>query len=182
MAEEPFAVHNITDNRRKMLEIRMALSQEVRALTAHLATGFTNDEYKKLTTFLSKYGTHTEVQKLRTMVAKRPIGDKTPTEHVHALCLEFETKPETLPLLKRIFEDSLAPHIAALLSSENITDIDTNADRASELYVLYEPVADTTVAKVAISEVTFANEELLQTLKNLTNQVASLTSDFSMFK
>ena len=116
------------------------------------------------------------------MVGKRPIGDKTPTEHLHALRLEFGTKPETLPLLKHIFEDSLAPHIAALLSSENITDIDTYADRASELYILCEPVANNTVAKVAISEVTFANEELLQTLKNLTNQVASLTSDYSTFK
>ena len=40
-----FAVHNITENRRKMLEIQMVLTQEVRALTAHLATGQTDQEY-----------------------------------------------------------------------------------------------------------------------------------------
>ena len=39
MAENAFDVHNITDNRHKMLEIQMALTQEVHALTAHLATG-----------------------------------------------------------------------------------------------------------------------------------------------
>ena len=87
MVEDAFNVHGITNNRRKMLEIRMALTQEVHALTAHLTTGHTDADYVKLTTYLRKYGTRTEVQKLRAMVAKRPIGDKTPTEHLHALRL-----------------------------------------------------------------------------------------------
>ena len=43
--EDAFAVHNITDNRRKMLEIRMALTQEVRALTAPLTMGHSDDDY-----------------------------------------------------------------------------------------------------------------------------------------
>ena len=114
MAEDAFDVHNITDNRKRMLEIRMALTQEVRALTAHLTMGHSNEDFKKFTIYLKKYGTRTDVQKLRAMVAKRPIGDKTPTEHLHALRLEFGTKPYTLALLRRIFEDSLSPHIAAL--------------------------------------------------------------------
>ena len=159
MVEDSFGVHNITDNRRKMLEIRTALTQEVRALTAHLTTGHSDMDYEKLTTYLRKYGTRTDVQKLRAMVAKRPIGDKTPTEHLHALRLEFGTKPEALNLLRRIFEDSLAPHIAALLASEKLLDIDTYADRANELYILDEPNAQTTIAKIiATSEVTFCNE------------------------
>ena len=82
MVEVAFTVHNITDNCRKMLEIRMVLTQEVRALTAHLTTGDTNNDYLKLTTYLHKYGTRTDVQKLRAMVAKRPMGDKIPTEHL----------------------------------------------------------------------------------------------------
>ena len=59
MVEDAFTVHNVTDNRRKMLEIRMALTQEVRALTAHLTTGHTDNDYLKLTTYLRKYGTCT---------------------------------------------------------------------------------------------------------------------------
>ena len=82
------------------------------------------------------------------MVAKRPIGDKIPTEHLHALCLEFGTKPETLTLLRRIFKDSLAPHIAALLASEQLIDIYSYADRANELYVLYAPNAASTVRSI----------------------------------
>ena len=152
-AEIWVTIHNITDNHRKMLEIRMALTQEVCARIAQITTGHTNNDYVKLTTYLRKYDTRTDVQKLRAMVAKRPMGDKTPTEHLHALRLEFVTKPETLPLLKRIFEDRLAPHIAALIASENIMDIDTYADWASELYVLYKPVTQTTVAKIATPEV-----------------------------
>ena len=171
-----FAVHNITDNRRKMLEIRMALTQEVHALTANLTIGHTNQDYVKLTAYLRKYGIHTDVQKLRAKVAKRPIWDKTPSEHLHALRLEFGIKPETLTLLG-IFEGSLVPHIAALLATEKLTDIDTYADRASELYVLYEPSASATVAHIASSEISFCNSELLQTLKALTTQVASLTTD-----
>ena len=62
------------------------------------------------------------------MVTKRPIGDKTPTEHPYALGIEFGTKPDTPTLMRHIFEDNLAPHIAALLASEKITDIDTYAD------------------------------------------------------
>ena len=139
----------------------MALTQEVQALTAHLTTGHTDNDYLKLTTYLRKYGTCTDLQKLRAMVAKRTMGDKTPTEHLHALHLEFGTKPETLRLLKRIFEDSLAPHIAALLASDTITDIDTYTDRATELYILCEPNSTNTIAKIATSEVTFCNEELL---------------------
>ena len=48
MVEDAFTVHGITDNRRKMFEMRMALTQEVRALTAHLTTGHTEDDYKNL--------------------------------------------------------------------------------------------------------------------------------------
>ena len=107
MAEDAFSVRNITDSRRKMLEIRMALTQEVPALTAHLTTGHSDECFQKLTTYLKNYGTRTDVQKLRAMVAKRPIGDKVSTEHLHALRLEFGTKPKTLTVLRRIFEDSL---------------------------------------------------------------------------
>ena len=117
-----------------------------------------------------------DVQKLRAMVAKRPIGDKIPTEHLHALCLEFGTKPETLTLLRRIFEDSLAPHIAALLASEKLIDIYSYADRANELYVLYEPNTASTVATIATSGLSFANTELMRTLKALSTQVASLST------
>ena len=78
MGYDTFAVYNITDNRHKMFEIRMALTQEVRALTAHLTVGHTNQDYAKLTAYLRNYGSLTDVQKLRSMVAKRPIGDKTP--------------------------------------------------------------------------------------------------------
>ena len=131
MAEDAFGVHNITNNRRKMLEIHMALTQEVRALTAHLATGHSNADFEKLTTYLRKYGARTDVQKLRAMVAKRPFGDKTPTEHLQALRVEFGTKPETLNLLICIFGDSLAPQIAALLASEKLVDIDSYPDRAN---------------------------------------------------
>ena len=116
------------------------------------------------------------------MVAKRPIVDRTPTEHLHALRLEFGTKPETLPLLRRIFEDSLAPHITALLASENITDIDTYADKANEKYILYEPNNPITIAKITTSEMSFCNNELLQTLKALTTEVASLTADINKIK
>ena len=49
MAENAFTVPNITDNRRKMLEIQMVLTQEVRALTVHLATGQTDANYNKQT-------------------------------------------------------------------------------------------------------------------------------------
>ena len=52
MAENAFTVHNITDNRRKMLEIQMTLTQEVRALTAHLATGQTDTDHNRFTTYL----------------------------------------------------------------------------------------------------------------------------------
>ena len=182
MVEDTFAIHKITDNRRKMLEIHMALTQEVRALTAHLTMGHTDNDYERLTTYLHKYGTCTDVQKLRAMVARRPIRDKIPTEHLHALHLEFGTKPETLTLLRRIFEDSLAPHIAALLASKKLDDIDTYADRANELYVLYEPNTATTVAKIASSEISFSNNELLQTLKALTTQVASSTTEINTIK
>ena len=75
MVENSFAVHNITDNRHKMLEIQMALTQEVCALTAHLAMGQTDDDFDRFTTYLRKYGARTDVQKLRAMVAKWPIED-----------------------------------------------------------------------------------------------------------
>ena len=155
----------------------MALTQEVCVLTAHLTTGHTEDDYKRLTAYLRKYGTCTDVQKLRAMVAKRPIGDRTPTEHLHALRLEFGTKPKTLPLLRCIFEESHAPHIAALLASENITDIDTYADKANKKYILYEPNCPTIVAQITTLEMSFYSNELLQTLKALMGQVASLTTD-----
>ena len=63
-------------------------------------------------------------------------------------------KSEIFPLLRRIFEGSLTPHIAALLASEKVTDIDSYADRASELNVMYEPNAATAVAQGATSEIT----------------------------
>ncbi len=182
LVEDAFRIHKITNNGRKMLEIRMALTQEVRALTAHLTDGDTVADYAKLTAFLRNYGSRSDVQKLRAMVAKRPIGDKTPIEHLYALRLEFGTKPETLPNLRRIFEDSLAPHIAALLATERIDDIDTYADRASELYVLYEPSSTTAVASVACTEVTFTNNELMQTLKTLTTQMAALSTEINLIK
>lgn len=154
----------------------------MRALTAHLTTGHSDEDYEKLTTYLCKYGTSTDVQKLMDMVAKRPIRDKTPTEHLHALRLEFRTKPETLTPLRRIFQDSLAPHIAAILTSEKLADIDRYADRASELHVLYEPNAQTTIAKIETSEISFCNNKLLQTLKSITTQVASITTDIDTIK
>ena len=118
--EDAFVVHGITDNQHKMLEIRMALPQEELALTAHLPTGHTVQDYEKLTTYLPKYGSRSDVQKLRAIVARRPIGDKSQTEHLHALRLKFGTKPKTLTLLRHIFKDSLASHIAALLASEKL--------------------------------------------------------------
>ena len=63
---------------------------------------------------------------------------------------------------------------------QKIVDIDSYADRASELYVLYEPTNSTTVAQIASSEISFCKSELLQTLKALTTQVASLTTDISI--
>ena len=75
---------------------------------------------------------------MRVMVAKRRIGDKIPTEHLHSLRLEFESKLEILPILKSTFEDSLSPHIPSLLAAEHIDDIDAYADRARELYIIYE--------------------------------------------
>ena len=176
IAENVFTVHNITDNGRKMLEIQIAITQEVHALTVHLAMGQTDTDYNRFTMYLRKYGTRTDVQKPTAMVAKRPIGDKIPTEHLHALRLEFGTKPETLTLLRRIFEDSLAPHITALLASEKLVDIDSYIDRADELYVLYAPNTASTVATVATSELSFANSELLRILKALSTQVASLST------
>ena len=105
----------------------MALTLEVCALMAHLTMGYcySDEDFQRLATYLRKYGTPTEVQKLRAMVAKRPIGDKTPTEHLQVLSIKFGTKPKTLTLLRRIVEDSLAPHIAALLASEKLVDIDS---------------------------------------------------------
>ena len=48
MVEDAFAVHGITNNRRKMLEIRMALTQEVRPLKDHLATGHNDKTMRNL--------------------------------------------------------------------------------------------------------------------------------------
>ena len=138
MVEDAFAFHKIMNNRRKMLEIRMALTQEVCTFTAHQTTCHTNADYAKLTTYLRKYGTCTDVQKLRTMFTKRPIGDRTPTEQFHALRVEFGTMPDTLTHLRHIFENRFAPHIAGLLAAEKIVDIDGYADRASELYIIYD--------------------------------------------
>ena len=52
-------------------------------------------------------------------------------------------------------------------------DIDSYADRANELYVLYAPNAASTVATIATSEISFANTELMQTLKAFSTEVAS---------
>ena len=116
------------------------------------------------------------------MVAKRLIGDKIPTEHLQALRFKFLTKPETLTLLRRIFEDSLAPHITARLASEKLIDIDTYANSPNESYVLYRPNTASTVATIATSEMSFCNNELLQTLKALTTQVASLSTEVNTIK
>ena len=78
----------------------MALSQEVRALSAHLTTAYTNDNYKKLTDFLRKYGTKTDVQKMRAMVAKRPIGDKTPNGAFACITNRIRDKPSDLASAK----------------------------------------------------------------------------------
>lgn len=63
-------------------------------------------------------------------MAKQPMGDKTLTEHIHAMRLEFGTK-------QHIFEDSLEPHITTFIAGEHIDDIDGNVDRVTELYILY---------------------------------------------
>ena len=96
MAEDAFAIHKITNEQRKMLGIRIALTQELRALTAHQWTPNTADTYNKLVSYLRKYGARSDVHKVRAIVAKRPIGDKTPTEHIHSQRLEFGSKPEIL--------------------------------------------------------------------------------------
>ena len=106
----------------------MALTQEVRALTVHLATGQTDANYNRFTTYLRKYGARTDI------------------------------------------------HSAVLLASEKLVDIDSNGNRADELYVLYAPNTASTVATVATSDLSFANSELLQTLKALSTQVTSLST------
>ena len=163
-----FAIHKITNQQRKMLEIRIALTEELRALTAHLWTPTTADPYNKLVSYLRKYGARSDVQKMRAMVAKRPIGDKTPTEHLHSLLLEFGSKSEILPILRRIFEDSLAPHIASLLAAEHIDDIDNYANRACELYILYEQTFETRIAamepaKISTTVIKLEHSALLET-------------------
>ena len=65
------------------------------------------------------------------------------------------------------------------MAAEKLIHIDSYADRANELYV---PNAPTTVATVATSEISFCNNELLQTLKALTSQVASLTTNINSIK
>ena len=60
--------------------------------------------------------------------------------------------------------------------SEKLEDIDSYADRANELYVLYVPNTASTVAAIKTSELSFANNELMQTLKTLSDQVASLST------
>ena len=121
------------------------------------------------------------------MVAKRPIGDKIPTEHLHALRLEFGTKPASLPILQRIFEDSLAPNVALLISAEKINDIDSYADRANELYILWEHFKSSAIAAIepvtmATTEVSFTHTELIETMKNLTKQVAFLSTEINHIK
>ena len=142
MVQDAFTIHGITDEKRKMLEIRMALTQELRALTAHITAEGVPDAYIKLVTYLKKYGARTEVEKMRAMVSKRPIGDRTPVAHLQALRVEFGGTPQTEPILLRIFEDSLSPSIASLLAAERISDIDAYAERAAELYILYQPARD----------------------------------------
>ena len=62
------------------------------------------------------------------------------------------------------------------MASEKLIDIYSYADRANELYVLYAPNAASTVTTIASSELSFANTELMQTLKALSTQVASLST------
>ena len=56
MAEDDFAMHKITNEQRKKLEIRIAQIQELRALTPHLWKPNTADPYNKLVSYLRKYG------------------------------------------------------------------------------------------------------------------------------
>ena len=83
------------------------------------------------------------------MVVSRPFGDRKPSEHLHALRLEFGEYPNNTSLLRRIFEDSLHTNIATLLAVEHIVDIDALAARADELYVTYPPTAVNLAQQVA---------------------------------
>ena len=138
MVVDAFVIHGITDKKRRMVEIRMALTQELRALTAHYHTPGVLDAYDKLVAYLRKYGVKMEVEEMRAMVAKCPMGTSTPTAHLQALKIEFGTAAESMHMLRRIFKDSLSPNIASLLAAERITDIDAYAERADELYILYQ--------------------------------------------
>ena len=89
-----------------MLKIRIALTQELQALTAHRWTPNTADPNNKRVSYLRKCGARSDVEKMRAMGAKRPIGDKTTTEHLHSLRLEFGSKPETLSKYLDVFSRS----------------------------------------------------------------------------
>ena len=180
MVEDAFVIHGITDKKQRMVEIRMALTQEFRALTAHIHAPGVSDAYDKLVAYLRKYGVKTEVKKMRAMVAKCPMGNSTPTAHLQALKIEFGTAAETMPMLRRIFEDSLSPNIASLLAAERITDIDTYAERADELYILYRPardemIIDASSVQPAVVSVTASavnsEPEVLSASKGITDKI-----------
>ena len=181
LAERAFTLHGITCERRKMLEITIALNQELRALTQHIAEDDTASAYLRLLAYLRRYGAKSQVEQDRAMLASRPLGDKRPSEHLHSLRVEFGTRPDRLPLLRRIFEDSLHPSIAALLAVENIADIDEYADKADELYRLYPPatVALSQTAPPAATAAAVINtshdSQLLQALQALTDKVGDLS-------
>ena len=82
------------------MKVRIAITQELRAQTAHFCNATTADAYNKMINYQRKYGALPDILKMRAMVTKLPIGDKSHTEHLHALRLEFGTKPDTVSILR----------------------------------------------------------------------------------
>ena len=123
IAERTFTAHGIVDENRKMLEIVIALNEELRSLTDHITENSIQGSYQKLIAYLRGYRARSQIERERAMVVSRPIGDRKPSEHLHALRLEFGIYPNNTSLLRRIFEDSLHTNIATLFSVEHIADI-----------------------------------------------------------
>ena len=139
MVEDSFLIHRIEDIRRRMLEIRMALTPELRSLTAHMTSQPTNNSYIKLISYLRRYNARSEIQKTRALIVKRPIGKKMPTIHLQALREEFGNEDNIQTLLRQMLQDSLPRNIAPLLDTEHIYDLDDYAERADQLYIMYPP-------------------------------------------
>ena len=139
MVEDSFLIHGIKDLKRRMLEIRMALTPELRSLTAHMTSQPTNNSYIKLMSYLRRYNSRNEIQKTRALIVKRPIGKSTPSMHLHALREEFGDGDGIQPLLRQMLQDSLPRNIAPLLDTEHIYDLDDYAERADQLYIMYPP-------------------------------------------